>query len=256
MPGEYCRIERAGIVCCDNKKNKSHWRKPKPALYSNIPMLWDILKSIEIDWKREAEPFQVCIDKSTSKNEQLFSVGKAFIGLQPHYLKCLFSYVMFFVSLENTYDLFYRELNTLNRKPVFNVKHNNKKPKRNNYIKKVRLIRNISIAHIGSSKINRIDSKAGMTWQPLSLAKSKDDEGWDINKMAFGSFRMTSRDSSGKVIEQQCVDLEIKGILELHKRCMEYIDEYDEICANYLTTIISKLPIIDGDNFYYLLKLK
>ncbi len=118
-----CRLEQAGIVCCENNQKNLYWRKPDPALYFNIPTLWNILQSIELDWKRETEPFQLKINRSTSESERSYHFSRAFIGLQPHYLKCLFSYVMFFVSLESAYDLFYSELDALNREPVFRVKH-------------------------------------------------------------------------------------------------------------------------------------
>jgi hypothetical protein len=174
-------------------------------------------------------------------------VGRAFLELQNHYFKCLFSYVMFFVSLEDAYDLFYEELNAINQAYIFRVKHR-RKPQRNSYIEKVRAIRNISIVHLGSKEVPPIDAKAGMMWEPLMLTKSKDAD-WNLSKLSFGSGRRSTRDSAGKITEQS-MDLEIKGIAELQSECMAYIDLYDEVCANYLKTLADKLPAEESSVFY------
>ncbi len=247
MLSKSCRLDESGIICCENKKENLYWKKPKPELYTNIPMLWSILESIVQDWNREAEPFQLSIDKSVKENERIYYIGQVFLKLPPHYFKCLFSYVLFFVSLESAYDLLYEELNALNRLPIFKVKHH-KKPQRSSYIEKVRSVRNISIAHIGSKEVPPIDARAGMMWEPLSLAKSKDTS-WNINQLSFGSGKLSTRDSAGNITKQS-VDLEIQGIPALHSQCMDYIDRYDEVCANYLEALAEKLPIDDGDNRY------
>ncbi len=251
MPPQSCRLEGLGIICCENKKEGLYWRKPQPELYTNIPMLWKFLDLVVQDWNREVEPFQQHIEQSITEGEAYFHLGQAFLDLQPYYLKCLFSYVQFFVSLENAYNLFYRELNELNQAPVFKIKKH-KKPQRSRYIEKVRVIRNISIAHIGSDQVDPIDAKAAIRWQPLSLVKSKDTP-WNINQLSFGSGKLSTRDFAGNITKQS-VDLEIRGIPELHNNCMEYIDRYDECCANYLKALAAKLPLGHDDNFYSFLK--
>jgi hypothetical protein len=203
------------------------------------------------DWDREATPYQLEIDKAKTENEKIYHIAMGISNLQTHYLKCLFSYVMFFVSLDKAYDLFYEELNKINRLPVFKVKHQ-KKPLKNSYIEKVRQVRNIAIAHIGSEKVSPIDSKAGMMWDSLVLSKSKDVE-WDINQWAFGAMKLSSQNSTG-IVTNQSVDLEIGSIHELHNQCMEYLDRFDDICACYLESLIQKLPVSDRDTKYSFLK--
>jgi len=198
------------------------------------------------DWKREAEPIQQQID-SSSEIEQFWHIAQAFNNLQTCYLKCLFSYVLFFVALVNAYDLFYEELNAINRITNLHIKHD-KRPKANMYIDKVRKIRNISIAHLGSKETSPIDSVAAMMWQPLTLNKGH-AEPWDINKFTFSEGTLSFRDMMGNVIAQSS-DMEIGGIIELNERCMEFLDEYDRTCATYLENIVSKLPVTI-DNIQY-----
>ncbi|MFT3893604.1 MAG: hypothetical protein QM730_18400 [Anaerolineales bacterium] len=252
MINEVCRLDGAGIICFESKKDSSSWKQPKPVLYTNIPMLWKILESVIQDWERAAEPFQNSIDSSKTENEKIYHVGRALLELPIYYFKCLFSYVTFFVALENAYDLFYEELNAINRMKVFRVQHH-KKPQRNSYIEKVRAVRNISIAHIGSKEVSRIDAKAGMMWEPLMLTK-KIDEAWDLSKLSFGSGKWKSRDLTGNTIEEQSIDLEIGGISEMRSECMNFIDRYDEVCAEYLNALAEKLPVEEGDTFYSFVK--
>lgn len=248
MTNKVCRLDGAGIVCFEVKKNNSFWKQPQPALYTNISMLWKILESVIKDWELAAEPFQTNIDSSTTENEQIYHIGRALLELPTCYFKCLFSYVTFFVALENAYDLFYEELNAINRAQAFGIRHQ-KKPKRSSYIEKVKNVRNISIAHIGSKQVPRIDAKAGMMWESLSLTKSK-DEAWNVNRLSFGSGKWKSRDLAGNIIEEQSIDLEIGGVSELQGECMNYIDRYDEVCASYLNALAEKLPTEDDDIFY------
>ena len=253
MTNIFCRLDDLGIICFESKKEQSSWKQPEPALYTNIPMLWKILESIIRDWESAVEPFQSNINSSKTESEKLYHVGRAFLELPTFYFKCLFSYVTFFVALENAYDLFYEELNAINRAHVFRVQHH-KKPQRNSYIEKVRNVRNISIAHIGSKQVSRINAKAGMMWETLSLTKNK-DEAWDMGKLSFGSGKWESRDLAGNIIQEQSIDLDIGSISELQGECMNYIGRYDEICAGYLNALAEKLPAED-DNIFYSLQIR
>lgn len=219
MLGKFSKLGEAKIICCENEEENLYWRKPNPELYANIPMLWNILNLTVQDWFREVEPFQFKIDKAATQNDKYYYLGKSFLELPPYYFKCLFSYVMFFVSLEKAYNLFYEELKALNRLDVFNLKHR-KRPARNNYIEKVVSVRNISIAHIGSKDVPSIDAKAGMKWQPLML-KGKDAT-LNLNRLAFGSGKLIVRDSAGNITNQS-IDLEIQGIPDLHNQCIDYL---------------------------------
>ena len=67
--------------------------------------------------------------------------------------------------------------------------------------------------------------------------------------MSFGSWKLSSRDLAGSIIEQS-IDLEIGSISELRSECMDYIDRYDEVCVGYLNALAEKLPAEDDDTFY------
>jgi len=248
MSENYCKVDQIGPVCCEDVLDNTNWRSPNPFLFSNIATLWDILQLVAQDWGREAMPYQANINNASSEGQRIYYLAKAFQELPTVYLKCIFSYVMFFVALEGAYDLFFAQLNKLNRLTFLGLEHA-RRPKRTDYIEKVRLVRNLSIAHIGSGKGSKITSKAAMMWEPVSLRK-KEGEIWDINKMQFGSFRLLSKDASGNMLEQS-EDLEINGVIELHQKCTNYLHSYDEVCANYLEAIISKLPVeIDNVRYY------
>jgi hypothetical protein len=212
-----------------------------PNLYSNIPLLWEFLDLVVDDWNRTAEPYQNKINKSKSEKEKYYFLAKAFADLQPYFLKCLFSYVFFFVAIDKAYELLFRELNNLNKEVVFKVKHE-KQPKKNDYIKKVILIRNNSIAHLGSNeKLKGLDLKAAMSWQPMTLSGSIKDI-CNINNMSFGSMKWRRKNNSGGIEKEQSIDLEIKGIHEIDEYCIEYLVKFDKVCASYLENLISKLP--------------
>jgi hypothetical protein len=221
-------------------------------LFSNIQLLWEILDMVVQDWKRESTPLQDAVDSSLTENEELFHALEAFVSLQPLYLKCLFSYAMFFIALVEAYDRFYKELNALNRKSFFNVRHN-KKPNPTAYIQKVRTIRNISLAHLGSEEARVVNSVAAMMWQPMTLGK-KTNESWNLDSMAFGSMEHTLRDATGAMIDQSD-DFEVKGIPELDGQCKQYLDEYDNVCTDYLKAIHAKLPLTVDDEMYFEFKL-
>ncbi len=222
-------------------------------LFSNIPLLWEILELIIRDWERETTPLQAVVNSSSGEHEKLFHTSKAFITLQPHYLKSVFSFAVFVIALEGAYDRFYEELNALNRKSFLRVSHD-KKPKPTAYVEKVRMIRNISVAHIGSKKERATNAAAAMMWQPMTLGKGI-NESWDLNKMTFGGMKLTLRDSTGKVIDQSD-NLGIKGIPEMDSLCRQYLDEYDRVCAAYLKAIHAKLPVTIGDEEYFEFKAK
>jgi hypothetical protein len=243
------RLDNIGVVRCVLLSNKKECRTPNPHLLANIPTMWDMLKLTVQDWEREAAPLQKQIDSASSEGEELYFLTQAFINLQPYYLKCLFSYVMLFCSLESAYDLLYQQINKLNKNPCFQIQHD-KKPKTNSYIKKVWDIRDISIAHVGDPKKNhsKIDSLAAMSWQPMTLSKQADSS-WDVEKLSFGSGKHILKNESGSVLEESS-DFEINGILEVHSHCMKYIDKYDQVCADYLGGIITTLPVIHNNVEY------
>lgn len=253
MSSIHSRLRDLGPVCCTNTKNNLHSRTPTPMLFSNIPLLWEILELVVHDWQREITPLQDSIDGASDENERLIHTVQAFAALQPHYLKCLFSYVLFFTALENAYDRFYEQLNALNRKSFLRVKHA-KKPKPTAYIRKIRRIRNLSIAHVLSKEASAADSAAAIMWQPMTL-DGKIGQAHDLNRMTFGAMKLTLRDSTGKVMDHSD-DFEVKGILEMDQQCRAYLNAYDRTCADYLSKIHARLPIAIGDEQYFEFKVR
>ncbi|MCL5958810.1 MAG: hypothetical protein M1358_05735 [Chloroflexi bacterium] len=154
------------------------WKEPDPMLFSNIPLMWKFLDLIVQDWKRDAARFQAKIDDSVTEDERSFNPCQAFLDLQPRYLYGLFSYTFFFTALERAYDQLYEQLNALNRDASLRVKHD-KKPTGGSLVDKIKMIRNLSVAHMGSPRQRRIDVKAAAMWQPLAIGKAV-NEPWNL----------------------------------------------------------------------------
>jgi hypothetical protein len=98
MENRRSRLLDLHTVCCASEDGTSEYRMPRPEFFSNIPLLWTILTQIVDDWNREAASHQETIDASTSQSEAMLNSLTAFDALQPRFLHCLFSYVMFFVA--------------------------------------------------------------------------------------------------------------------------------------------------------------
>ncbi len=129
-----------------------------PHLLENIPVYHIILDEIVEDWRRAYAPRQDEIDTAASSGtDWTFYASKAFMELQPSFLKCLFSYAMFFVATERAYSALWAQLNRINRE--YRLSHP-KQPQANALIKKVRTIRNLAVAHPCSNKVSAIDSYA------------------------------------------------------------------------------------------------
>jgi hypothetical protein len=94
-------------VWCENLKDNGQWRAPDPTLFSNIGILWQILDLVLADWRREIAPLQHNIDTGATESEKQYHSIMAFSFIQVHYLKCVFSYAMFFTVLEGAYDRLY-----------------------------------------------------------------------------------------------------------------------------------------------------
>ncbi len=243
------KLDSLGPVCCEDKGNATHWRMPNPSFFSNIILLREFLNLVVQDWDRAVKPYQDEIAECEDENQEIFTLARGFGGaLQTQFLKCLFSYVFFFVSLEGAYESFYSQLNKINEKPFLRVKHQ-KRPKPSFYIKKVRIVRSLAIAHIGSTKGKEVDLAAAIMWQQLSIRKSA-EESWDLNKMCFGGVSLHFKDIDGNVIEESS-DMEIEGIHELNTECMDYIKQFDEVCYTYLKHIHERLPKYVGEEYFY-----
>ena len=183
---------------------------PTPHLFGNIPMLHVILEEVLKDWLRSVEPYQRSVDSADTNSDMAMNaaVSLGFMELQPLLLKSLFSYAFFFVSADDAYAYFYRELNLANRLSGLNLKHGNP-PRKSPFVKKIGTIRDIAIAHFPSKKAEPIDAYAAMSWQPMSL--SEDREGhFDLERLTFGPGLFRGKDTTGQSVQSQ--DLEVPGI--------------------------------------------
>lgn len=207
---------------------------PPPQLFQNIPILHWILQEVLEDWLRAVQPYQVWVDAVGGNSAKEWAVGSGFMELQPALLKSLFSYAFFFTAADNAYENFYRDLNQANRLSGLNLKHR-KPPTKTSFVKKIIVIRDISIAHIPSSKANPIDTFAAMSWQPMALSWSLKG-GPDLEKLTFGPGRFRGTDASGHTTQSQ--DLEVPGVKTAHNvHCLPYLEHYDEVCCEYLQSI-------------------
>ena len=211
---------------------------PNPHLYSIIALLWNMLDLVRVDWEREVLPRQQAYNLAETTNQRTILAAVAVADLQPYFLKCLFSYITFFVSLRHAYSLFYADLNRLNRLPVFQVRHP-KLPRPDAYIRKVHMVRDISLVHFGSTIVPEADSAAGLLWQPMSSSGTAD--AWDLGRITFRPGRVVVRDHAGAIIGESA-DLEINGMHELDLHCAAFLRQCDAVCADYLRALQSRLP--------------
>ena len=210
---------------------------PDPLLLADISILSDMLKLIVQDWEREYAPFQESLNLTISHKAKLSLAIPWFLKIQPLYLKCLLSYALFFVSLQNAYEILYEELKHFNNTLKLGV-NLAKQPTNNSFIKKIRRVRNLSIAHLRSDKEpNKANVTSSMMWQPLTMTIN--DSG--ICEIIFGNGRITSYDHDGNCIEKSD-DFQVE-IGDMIMQCTKYINEYEQVCGEYISKIKTKLPI-------------
>jgi hypothetical protein len=208
---------------------------PAVQLFENIPTLHQVLQEIVNDWHRGVQPYNARIAAGQESAE--YVIGLACLELQPTLLKCLFSYVFFFVAADHAYAGFYAGLNRANELASLHVKHA-KPPHHTPLVEKARLIRNWSIAHFSSAKANRIDAYAAMSWTPLTLSRPHEGP-WDLKTLTFGGFRLRYTDESGRTVQSR--DLQVQGLDELHQECLAYLEAYDKMCIDYLAALRTAL---------------
>ncbi len=211
---------------------------PWPELIYNFELLHFFLAEVVRDWKRASTPYQSHIKPSESEGELSAVSACAFIELQPVFLKCVFSYAMFFVAADSAYETLYSQLNRANRISKAHVKHR-KPPKESSIIERVRKVRNLSIVHLASAKARELDARSAMSWQPLSWSKPASDP-WNLDQMKFGAFRHVRRAPDGTILSQS-EEIELPGIPELNRECLDYLEKFDRVCAEYLDRLHKEL---------------
>jgi len=202
----------------------------EPQLFENIPMLHWMLTEVVRDWRRAVSPYQEHVDSVEGESAKMHAVSSGFMALQPMFLKCLFSYAFFFVSVDNAYAHFYEKLKSakcrvgLKREPKV-------RPTKTAMVKKIRSIRNISVAHFPSDKSPLIDALAAMSWTPMSLTLPRGCRP-NLEELTFAPGCFRGKDASGNSIRSK--DLEVSGLRTLHQECFSYLEKYDRVCFEYL----------------------
>ena len=205
----------------------SHWE--------NFPDLIKILNTIDDDWKKVVRnytfPFQ-----NIFKNQKVTYMFSAYEKLRPQFIFYLFSYINFFFTLDYGFKGLYKELQELNYKLKLNYKFP-KQPKWNDYIKKLRLVRNKTVVHWGDpNNAKGPDTSAGKMWGFSFPADEK-----NLLNITFGSSTVSGAS-----------DRKLKPLPDTHKICKKYLHEFDDICSLMFKQIVESLPLtIDGKKYVY-----
>jgi hypothetical protein len=198
-----------------------------------MPTLWSILHQIEVDW-RDAAAVSVYNGLPQDNNARLAFLFDTYESLTPRYIQCLFSYINFFYLLENGLLVLFDELREISRTLDLRLKLP-KKPKRSDYIRKVRLVRNHTVVHWGGpDKKHQLDSRAGRMW----------GFGWstaanDLSDLQFGYLSVVG--ASNRTL---------KPLGETHRLCTAYLTELDSVSTDLLTEIQARLPLTVGTRDY------
>ncbi len=239
------------------------WVVPPGPLFRNIPLLWGILDRLVVDWHGVAIESQTIID-TACKNDGPDGARTAFNSLyehiQSHFIQSLFSYVMLFLTLEDAYDCLYRSLEDLNDHTRLHVDHR-RRPSEPDIRRRIGLVRNKSIAHLGQRVTGRslrpfttqlgsedvVDSVSGLRWD---LAYPTRADGTPIvEDIVFGGVGVILENRfQGEVFRSK--DREVGPLRLVHDVLGAYLADYDEVCADYLTSIHARLPVeVDGARY-------
>jgi hypothetical protein len=232
------------IAVLDNKK-KAWGTLPSSPVFGNISTLWIILEQIVNDWKSEANKYPKSVASKPGK--ELLEFHDAFETIKPFYIRCLFSYVVFFFMLENGYNYVYSQLNWMNKKLCLNLPHG-KLPSRPDFVRTLWRIRNFSVAHwADTEKRQCIDALEGRDFGIFCALESGQ---YELAQLQFGLTGATRDDeASGKT--ERSKDRRTKPLLETHTLCSNYLKELDGVCSDYLSDIKARLPTsLDACQYY------
>jgi hypothetical protein len=242
------KIRDHQILCFEvlRRYEKSPAIQPSRNVLNNLSLLIEFLNMEVEDWRLAKKPLQDEIDRSESRQEQDHLALEAQFKLRPRYLKCLFSYCYYFRVVDQCLFKIYSTLQKI--KGIVN--DHSKSPKRpasNALIQKVINIRDAAVTHMPSDKlINRgklDDALSAMNWKKIVL-EMKADHSPDLENLIFGGFYHSGKDDSGNLVRKSW-DIEVKGILDLHQSCKQYLEGYFESCEQIGQSINSRIPFND-----------
>lgn len=147
----------------DHAEGRGTWVLPALSHTEAIPTLWKILDLIRSDWTEAAAALSIPDNCTDISSKACFHLD-ALEYLKPRFIQCLFSYINFFFTLENGFQVLLSELGDLNHELGLKLKIP-KSPKRPPYIEKIWLVRNHTVVHWGGpGKKHELDSRAGRLW--------------------------------------------------------------------------------------------
>jgi hypothetical protein len=223
----------APIRVWDHGERRGTWVLPDLSHTEAIPTLWKILDLIRSDWTQAAAAVSLPENCNEFSSKASFHLD-ALESLKPRFVQCLFSYINFFFTLENGFQVLLSELGTLNHELDLKLKVP-KAPKRPAYIEKLWLVRNHTVVHWGGpEKKHELDSRAGRLW-----AFSWPGDATDLTNLAFGSLTLVG-----------ARDHVLKPILETHDICLKYLKKWDDNCVELFEAILSHLPMKVGAREY------
>ncbi len=231
------QIER--IRVWDHREGGGTWILPSLSTTEAIPTLWQVLHLINSDWHNAATDNSMPQDNAEGSELALWQMD-ALETLKPRYIQCLFSYINFFFTLENGFQVLLSELGEVNHELSLRLPMP-KRPKRTAYINKLRRVRNYTVVHWGGPhNKNELDSCAGRYWGFSWPGKAK-----NMTDLTFGSASLVG--ASDRVLQP---------IPDTHQLCMAYLKQYDEQCADLLTRIVAHLPKTIGTRKYEIVARK
>ena len=200
---------------------------PDMAIITGLRDLWIIIEQIVEDWKVGAAKYQRKIDQCEDGEARKRAFTEAFWDLRPRYIQCVFSYVIFFLMLENGYETIHSQLRKFNKDHGLRLK-SAKKPRRTPFIEKLITVRNYSVAHWADpSQKDPINARAGLYWALRCPVNQ-------IANVEFGPSGVSGAKPR-----------DLGSIPEIHEACMVYLQEFDRVCTGFLQAIKSRLPMVE-----------
>jgi hypothetical protein len=221
------------ICVWDHQPGGSTWVLPKLSHIEVIPTLWIILHQIVDDWDQYSSEFSFENVDSPGISKAEYQ-SYAFEELKPRFINCLFSYINFFFLVENGFSIMFDEIKGIAKELDLTIK-TPKKPKRGEYLRRLRMVRNHTVVHWGGPKNkDAIDSRAGRQWG-FSFPGDADT----LKDISFGAMSLIG-----------ATDRELRTLSETHTEATSYLRKYDVACAEMLQEIIRALPLRKGSREY------
>lgn len=223
-PKAAVRLPNVRPIRVFDEKLPGYWMLPGMSYSYSIPTIWSALELSVDDWINAAESNR--FDKSLEEDAAMEQQFLIFDRLLPRYILCLFSYTHNFFLLENGYQILFDEIKRIPMEFGERLKVP-KRPKRPEYIERLRLVRNKTMTHWGGpDDRHHIDSRAGRQWG--FSTPSADDS---LRRTAFGY------ESAIGASPRQLLSLE-----ETHNICEKYLLQYDYACADMFEQIRCLMP--------------